>query len=645
MNNGTLRIGQASYTDRGIYKCIGSSAAGADTVSVRLYVSALPPVIQQTLHENTSLPEGGTAYIHCTATGAPQPVIRWITPDGIQLTASQLVTGQNLVVFPNGTLYIRGLGPRNAGRYECSASNTVASSRRTVILSIRRNPSSAKASITSSSPQRTDVIYGSKLLLNCVATGEPEPRIIWRTPSKKLVDIEQKQQRSRQEVVRIKVKVATYPPQVQGKDQRTVRVFYGETVTLGCNTKGEPLPLITWISPTNKVISPALDKYQILDDGTLVVQKAQRFDGGNYTCMARNSAGQDHKVTRLEVLVTPPVINGLRGTTNAIKVTAVQDQLKLVDCMAKGTPTPRIMWVLPGNVILPAPYYSNRMAVHLNGTLEIRSPKTTDSGQLACIARNEGGEVRLVVNLDVKEVVKRPQIRGSKTDSLSLTVGNAMTLNCSLEGSTLPHITWILPSGTPLRSGARFSKFFHRPDGSLIISNPSIAEVGMYRCLGHNSGGLVERTITLSPGRKAEINNIYNSPVSVMNGETLLLHCQASGEPLRLAWTLPSGVVLNRPQRAGRYAILPNGTLAIHQVSVYDRGGYVCRAANEFGSSLLSVSVIVIAYPPRITSGPPSVTYAKLSLCSCYCRKIPATNQVTLLCITLWNSVTSLYKK
>uniref|UniRef100_A0AAQ5YZH5 Ig-like domain-containing protein n=1 Tax=Amphiprion ocellaris TaxID=80972 RepID=A0AAQ5YZH5_AMPOC len=186
MNNGTLRIGQASYTDRGIYKCIGSSAAGADTVSVRLYVSALPPVIQQTLHENTSLPEGGTAYIHCTATGAPQPVIRWITPDGIQLTASQLVTGQNLVVFPNGTLYIRGLGPRNAGRYECSASNTVASSRRTVILSIRRNPSSAKASITSSSPQRTDVIYGSKLLLNCVATGEPEPRIIWRTPSKKL---------------------------------------------------------------------------------------------------------------------------------------------------------------------------------------------------------------------------------------------------------------------------------------------------------------------------------------------------------------------------------------------------------------------------------------------------------------------------
>ncbi|XP_076579108.1 matrix-remodeling-associated protein 5 [Chaetodon auriga] len=748
LSNGTLRINQATFTDRGIYKCIGSSAAGADTVSVRLHVSALPPVIQQAQHENTTLPEGSTAYIHCTATGAPQPVIRWITPDGIQLSASQFVSGRNLVVFPNGTLYIRGFGSGNAGRYECSASNTLASSRRIVTLSIRRNPSSAKAHIVSSSPQRTDVIYGSRLLLNCVTTGEPEPRIIWRTPSKKLVDaqysfdprikvfpngsltvhpvtnedsgdylcvarnkmgddyillrvnvltrpakIKQTQQQSSQEViyggdlkvdcvasgvpnpkiswalpdgtmvnpvkqrdsviggrsrryvvfdngtlyfndvgmpeegdytcyaenqlgkdemkVRVKVKVTASPPKIQDKDQKIVKVFYGETVTLRCHTKGESMPVITWISPTNRFISPALDKYQVLDDGTLVVQKVQRFDGGNYTCMARNNAGQDYKVVRLEVLVTSPVINGLSGTTNTIKVTATQDQRKFVDCVAKGTPTPRIMWVLPGNVILPAPYYSNRMTVHLNGTLEIRSPKRTDSGQLACIARNEGGEVKLVVNLDVQENVERPPVRGPKTDSLSLTVGNAMTLNCSFEGSALAHVTWILPNGTPLQSGARFSKFFHRPDGSLIISNPSIGEAGMYRCLGRNFRGLVERTVTLSPGRKPEINNRYNTPVSIMNGERLLLHCLTSGEPLRLTWTLPSGVVLNRPQRAGQYAVLPNGTLAIQQVSIYDRGSYVCRAANEYGSSLLSASVIVIAYPPRITNGPPSMTYAK----------------------------------
>lgn len=187
LNNGTLQISQASYTDRGIYKCIGSSAAGADTVSVRLFVSTLPPVIQQAQHENTTVPEGSTVYLHCTATGSPQPVIQWTTPNGVYLTASQSLS-QNLFVFPNGTLYIKGLGIRNAGKYECSASNAMASSRRTVIMIISGNQPAAKASITISSPQRTEVTYGSKLLLTCEATGEPAPRIIWRTPSKKLVD-------------------------------------------------------------------------------------------------------------------------------------------------------------------------------------------------------------------------------------------------------------------------------------------------------------------------------------------------------------------------------------------------------------------------------------------------------------------------
>ncbi|XP_029377136.1 matrix-remodeling-associated protein 5 [Echeneis naucrates] len=748
LSNGTLRISQVDYADRGIYKCIGSSAAGAVSVSVHLHVSVLPPVIQQTPHENATLPEGAAVYIHCTATGTPPPVIHWITPDGTQLDAGQLFPKRNLVAFPNGTLHIRALGPENTGRYECTATNSVASSRRTVFLTSRNNLLSSKANIVSSSPQRTDVIYGSKLLLNCVAAGKPDPWIIWRTPSKKLVDaqysfdprikvfrngtitinsvtvedsgnymcvarnkmgddyvllganvltkpakIEKKKQRSSQEVVyggdfkvdcvasglpnpeiswalpdgtmvnpvkwkdrvgggrsrrylvfdngtlyfndvgvpeegdytcyaenqlgkdemkvRVKVKVGASPPQIQDGDQNVVRVFYGETTTLRCHTKGEPLPVKTWISPTNKVISPELGKYQLLDDGTLVVEKAQRFDGGNYTCIARNSAGQDQKVIKLVVLVTPPIINGLRETASAVKVTAVQDQRKQVDCVAKGTPTPRVMWVLPGNVILPAPYYSNRMSVHLNGTLEIRSPRRTDTGQLICIARNEGGEVRLVVNLEVKVVAERPQISGPKTDSLSLTVGNAMVLNCSLEGSNLPHVTWILPNGTPLPSGTRLTKFFHQPGGSLIISNPSVGEAGMYRCLGRNAAGFVEHIITLSPGRKPEIHNKYNSPVSIMNGQTLLLHCVTNGKPLRLTWTLPSGVVLNTPQRAGRYSVLPNGTLAIQQVTVYDRGSYSCRAANEYGSVVLPVSVSVIAFPPQITNGPPSVTYAK----------------------------------
>ncbi|KAF3706443.1 Matrix-remodeling-associated protein 5 [Channa argus] len=137
-----------------------------------------------------------------------------------------------------------------------------------------------------------------------------------------------------------------------GKDEMKVRVkvkaaIFLPQISLRCNTKGKPTLVTTWISPTKRVIAPVLDKYQVLDIGTLVVQKVQRFDGG--------------------------------GKLSAIKVTGVFDQPKLVDCVAKGTPTPRLMWVLPGNVILPAPYYSNRVTVHQNGTLEFQLLKRTDS--------------------------------------------------------------------------------------------------------------------------------------------------------------------------------------------------------------------------------------------------------------------------
>ncbi|XP_076012943.1 matrix-remodeling-associated protein 5 [Genypterus blacodes] len=667
LSDGTLLITQASHTDAGIYKCTASSAAGTDTVSVRLHVSALAPVIQQAEHESISLLEGSTVFIHCTATGAPLPVILWITPEGHHVVTSQ-DSRHNPIVFPNGTLYMHGLGIRNAGRYECVASNAVAVSRRQVILSVQRNPSSllAKASIMSSSPQETDVLYGGKVLLNCLAKGEPEPRIIWRTPSKKLVDAHYSfdhrikvflngtisihsvtdkdrgdylcmaRNKMGDDYVLLRVSVLTRPAKIEQKHRRSSQeVVYGADLKVDCVTSGLPDPQITWVLPdgtmvnqvrwTDIVIGGLSQRYVVFDNGTLYFHNVDMREDGDYTCYAENHLGKDEMKVRVkvkvlppqiqdkdqktvEVLVTPPKINGLEGAANTIQVVAVQDQRKLIDCMAKGKPTPQTLWVLPENMVLPAPYYSNRMTVHQNGTLDIRSPKRSDSGQLACIARNEGGEVRLTVKLDVKEETAQ-----MKSGRLPLTVGNSMILPCSFDSvnTVLPHITWLLPNGTPLQSGDRLSKFFHRPDGFLVISNPSVAEAGLYRCLGRHSGGLVEQTVTLSQGRKPEINTRYSSPVSVMNGEVLLLHCVTQGEPLRLTWTFPSGVVLNRPQRAGRYAVLPNGTLAIQQTSVYDQGSYVCRAANEYGSSLLSVLVVVVAYPPRITNSPPSVTYAK----------------------------------
>ncbi|KAM9576400.1 matrix-remodeling-associated protein 5-like [Trichechus inunguis] len=740
--NRTLSIKEASFSDRGVYKCVASNAAGADSLAIRLHVAALPPVIHQEKQENISLPPGLSIHIHCTAKAAPLPSVRWVLGDGTQVRPSQFVRG-NLFVFPNGTLYIRNLSPKDTGRYECVAANLVGSARRTVQLTVQR--AAANARITGTSPRRTDVRYGGTLRLDCSASGDPWPRTQWRLPSQQMVDalfsfdprikvftngtlvvksvtdkdagdylcvarnrigddyvvlkvnvvtrpakIEHKEEndhkvfyggdlkvdcvatglpnpeiswslpdgslvnpfmqsddsggRTKRYVVfnngtlyfnevgmreegdyicfaenqvgkdemRVRVKVVAEPPAIRNKTYSVVQVPYGDVVTVMCDAKGEPTPRVTWLSPTNRLIPASSGKYQVSEDGTLLIHKAQRSDSGNYTCVVRNSAGEDRKVVWIQVRVQPPKINGNPNTITTVREIAAGGSRKLIDCRAEGIPAPRALWAFPEGVVLPAPYYGNRITVHRNGTLDIRNLRKSDSVQFACIARNEGGEARLIVQLTVLDPVEKPVFHDPVSEKIIAMAGHTISLNCSAGGSPAPTLLWILPNGTELQSSRQLQRFYHRGDGRLYISSLSSADAGAYRCVARNSAGYSERLVSLKVGLKAAAGSQQQNVVSIINGETLHLPCGVqAGRPTRFSWTLPNGMVLGVPQEVGRFTLWENGTLTVHEASVFDRGTYTCTADTESGPSVLSVPVIIIAYPPRITSEPTPVIYAR----------------------------------
>lgn len=181
---GTLVMQKVSVYDRGFYKCFASNSAGTDTVMVRLQVVAAPPDILEEKRQLVRVDVGQSVWMPCTAQGDPQPTTHWVLMDGT--VVMPLHTSSRVHSFPNGTLLLKNLDIYDSGKYECIATSSTGSERRVVTLSVEKTEIAPQ--ITETSAWKTELAYGSQLHLHCSAKGVPKPQIIWRLPSKALVD-------------------------------------------------------------------------------------------------------------------------------------------------------------------------------------------------------------------------------------------------------------------------------------------------------------------------------------------------------------------------------------------------------------------------------------------------------------------------
>lgn len=184
-SDGTLVLHNLSIYDRGFYKCMASNSAGQDSLLVKIQVIAAPPVILEQKRQVIVGTWGESLKLPCTAKGTPQPSVHWVLSDGTEVKPLQSINSK-LLLFPNGTLYIRSVASSDRGTYECIATSSTGSERRVVILTVEERETIPR--IEFASQKWTEVNFGDKLLLNCSAIGEPKPKIIWRLPSKAIVD-------------------------------------------------------------------------------------------------------------------------------------------------------------------------------------------------------------------------------------------------------------------------------------------------------------------------------------------------------------------------------------------------------------------------------------------------------------------------
>ncbi|XP_012892996.1 PREDICTED: matrix-remodeling-associated protein 5-like, partial [Dipodomys ordii] len=322
---------------------------------------------------------------------------------------------------------------------------------------------------------------------------------------------------------------------------------------------------VTWLTPALQPVaftSGSEDAhFRVLPDGRLRLRGARRADAGTYTCVAgrgRRATLRLHVQLRSpRIRVTPDVHDDVNEDIRVSPVVRMR-----VRCQADGVPEPRLLWELPGGLVLPVPYRSHTgggISVDARGTLEIPDVRALRSGgsyAVACVARNPAGEARMWVRLPPwwaralppavsalpSEALTPPPVAPAPPHHAPAPPSWALTLST---GALAPPSEAAPPPGPPAPPSWALTP---PPDAPTLLSE----------------------ALTPPPGTASEV------ALRVVLGGSFRLRCPTSTLPV--SWRLPGGLVLRGPQRRGRFTLGADGSLEVRAASERDRGAYICHA-------------------------------------------------------------------
>ncbi|XP_048831565.1 leucine-rich repeat and fibronectin type-III domain-containing protein 5 [Brienomyrus brachyistius] len=87
-----------------------------------------------------------------------------------------------------------------------------------------------------------------------------------------------------------------------------MRVLEGQRTTLRCKARGDPEPIIHWISPEGKLVSNST-RTVVYSNGTLDILISTVKDSGSFTCISSNPAGEAHQTVDLVIIKLPHITN------------------------------------------------------------------------------------------------------------------------------------------------------------------------------------------------------------------------------------------------------------------------------------------------------------------------------------------------
>uniref|UniRef100_A0A8C6KQC0 Neogenin 1a n=1 Tax=Nothobranchius furzeri TaxID=105023 RepID=A0A8C6KQC0_NOTFU len=290
--------------DEGTYQCVATidTLGSISSRTARLSVAGIPRFTSQPSPASVHL--GDSHVMACEVNTDLVPFTRW------EKDRQQPELGARLIQLPNGALVISNASEADAGLYRCAV-EPVGSSKFSEDAQLQTVPEERKLEFLAQ-PVSVTKLIGASVLLPCVVTGFPSPRIRWSLGDKPLEERYEPQELtfvqhdaylcffllSMSQITLLFSLDPTAPPQFV---KRPSNIYAHETMDIifECEVSGSPAPTVKWVKNGDAVIPS--DYFKIIEHN-LQVLGLVKSDEGFYQCLAENDAGNIQSSAQLIIL-------------------------------------------------------------------------------------------------------------------------------------------------------------------------------------------------------------------------------------------------------------------------------------------------------------------------------------------------------
>ncbi|XP_055593988.1 cell adhesion molecule Dscam2 isoform X36 [Uranotaenia lowii] len=356
-------------------------------------------------------------------------------------------------------------------------------------------------------------------------------------------------------------------------------------------------------------------KYMVLPSGELHIREVGPEDGyKSYQCRTKHRLTGETRLsaTKGRLVITEPVgsvapkISGDR--LQEMSVTIAQDYAIL--CLGQAYPTPAFRWYkyIEGTTRKQAVVLDDRVK-QVSGTLIIKDAVVDDSGKFLCVVNNSvGGE-----SVETVLTVTAPLAAKIEPRTQTVDFGRPAVFTCKFSGNPIKTVSWM-----------KDGKSLGHSDAVLRIESVKKEDRGMYQCFIRNDQESAQASAELKLGGRFDPPVIREAfPEETRHpGPSVFLKCIAGGNPTpEISWELDGKKITNSERyQVGQYVTV-NGDVVSHlnisSIHSNDGGLYKCSASSKVGVAEHSAKLNVYGLPYVRTMEKKSIVAGETLIVTC----------------------------